>query len=39
MVSKSALVFGLASVAWFLWWMKRPVQHGTNINSVAGLRG
>jgi hypothetical protein len=34
-----ALLIALCAAAGFVWWLSRPVQGGTRINAVAGLRG
>lgn len=41
MASKETAValVALAAAVGVLWWVSRPVQRGTTINAVAGLRG
>jgi hypothetical protein len=39
MGNKTLLLVAVGAVAGFFWWMARPVQGGTKINAVAGLRG
>ena len=39
MASNAALLIALGAAAGFVWWLSRPVQGGTRINAVAGLRG
>lgn len=35
----AGVALALGAAAGFLWWLSRPVQGGTKINAVAGLRG
>ena len=40
MASKAAPLLALAALAGLVWWFnRRPVESGTKINAVAGLRG